>query len=88
MQNDALKTTDGQSLKEASKRLRAFLFGHGYSLPSPGFVGFGSGEIHVYLHAKKGRWRGETPNVWEGYPVNWTFGVGKIVAALAEDAHA
>ncbi len=72
---------DEDTLKAAAQRLKNALFGTGYSLPSPGFVGIGGGVIHVYMHATRKAWRGDTPPVWEGFPVNYTFGIGPIIAA-------
>ena len=46
-----------------------------------GFVGVGLGRIFVYVYAPKRKWYGDVPKTWEGHPVHWEFGVGRIVAA-------
>lgn len=67
----------------AAGRLRQRLFGPGYPLPSPGSVGFGVAEIHAYMSAEAGRWYGETPREWEGFPVIYHWGAGPTVAAAS-----
>ena len=64
-----------------AKTLKDHLFGVGYVLTqAPGFIGVGNGELHVYVHASKGRWHGNKPTEWEGVPVVWHFGVGRARA--------
>ena len=71
-------------LEDACLRLRDHLFGRvRYGIDEPGFLGVGAGELFVYLHASRKKWRGPTPAEWEGYPVTYRYGVGPIVAAVA-----
>ncbi len=67
------------SMEEAAKRLKVFVFGEDHPLPSPGFVGVGSEDLYVYIHAQKAYWLGKVVREWEGYHVITTFNVGRPI---------
>ena len=66
-------------LEEAALDLKRHLFEHSLGA---GFVGVGTNNtIYVYIRGEK--WRGETPDTWKSFPVEWRFGVGTIKAEPA-----
>lgn len=68
-------------LEAHARTLKDHLFGVGYVLNKPpGMIGMGKDELHVYIHAAENRWRGPTPQEWEGVPLVWHFSVGRARA--------
>ena len=61
-------------IEDACSTLHPHLFGGRCDL---GNLGKASDRIFVYVWEAKHRWRGQTPHVWEGWPLEWRFGVGR-----------
>jgi hypothetical protein len=68
-----------QELGRASITLREHL-GLRYGAKQDGFVGCAKDGLIVYIQMPKKKWRGAQPTEWAGYPVQWRFGIGPIVA--------
>lgn len=66
-------------LEDAAADLKRALFGSAYDR---GFVGIGHNKIFVYVHASKRQWREQTPSEWNGFEVEFRFGIGRIVAGV------
>lgn len=70
-----------EKLGEAALDLRKHLFGSRSGYPGqPGFVGVGVTGIIVYLHCRKRDWKGDTPEAWRGFKVEYRFNVGPTIA--------
>lgn len=46
-------------------------------------IGMGSDRLHIYCHFPASRWRGVMLNTWDGFPIEWHFGVGRAKAFAA-----
>lgn len=75
-------------IEDACSTLEAHLFGYvgmkGVVINrEAGNLGIGSDRIFVFVRAPMKQWRGSRPLEWEGWPLEWRFGVGPAKAYVA-----
>jgi len=69
------------TLEEASLALKKWVNEYAAIHRPNATVGVGADKIIVYMHWRKKDWRSPTPAVYEGWPVEWNWNVGRAVAA-------
>jgi len=69
------------TLEEAALALKKWLNEYAPVYRSNAMVGIGVDKIIVYMHCRKKDWRSPTPAVYEGWPVEWQWNIGRPVSA-------
>ena len=65
------------NLQVAADSLGQLLFKARWS--KDGSVGLKPASLVVYVNGAQASWKGQTPQTWQGFKVEWHFGMGAVM---------
>jgi hypothetical protein len=65
------------TLKEAALGLKTWINEYALIYRPHGMVGVGTDKIIVFMYCRKKQWRSPLPQIYEGWPVEWQWNVGR-----------
>ena len=73
-------------IAESGRQLAGYLFGVRRYTHDQGFVAIGLDRLFVYMQMPADKWAGERPDTWQGFPIEWRWDCGPVIAQVHEQA--